>query len=640
MSKSVRWWTEGAKEPHKTIVEIVTRLKQQGWRDKYRALEQIYSEATMSPSSERLFGAVFGNRAHDVWQRTPVTRSLVDAQLNRIGRAKPSPRFFTRQGDWHAEERARLSDAWVAGMFERLNMHTTLGREVLLDGLVLGMGVLKGSIADGGEPILERVHPVDIHVDKREERAGCIRTMYQSFAIDRGVLMEMYPESREDIECAEPYDDAENPEDGESSDLVEVIEAWRLPNGRDEDGYCIGGRHLIVIENCILNPDDDGWHRDSFPFVFYYYRKRPRSFRGLGIVESTACMQADLNDLDDVFAQAYNLMTPGIVVQTGSVVRKTIDNEVGKIIEVDGGPASIQPWVPPAVAPDFLNRAEQLETRMGRMEGISPFSSQSMKPAGLDSGAAILAHEDIESERHAIPSQNYEQFFIDSAKMLLVLASEVLEDEELSKTNKLRVLGTTEFMEEIDFADAQLEPDEFVMRCTPVSALSRSFTGKLEQVAQMREMGAFEDPAVLELLEIPDTERLTQLNTSGRRLVRKLVSNALRGKPFHIHPYLPMDYLVTYATQQRSVAELQGAPASALERLDTLIGAALDEQKRALEAVAPPPPPPAPMGPPMMGPPMLDPAMAGMPPVMPPGPPMGPDPLAMGMPPMPVGPMQ
>lgn len=637
----MRWWAEGFKKPARTIHGIVKRLAEDGRRKKYDALESIYAEAVMSPSISNMIGSVFGHGAHGVWQRTPVIRSAIDTQANRLFRARPRPRPTPKDGDWNVEQRARLLDTWLDGNFERLGMHDALARRVGLDGLILGIGAIKGFGRDGA-PVLERVWPGDLHVDKREEKYGCVRTLYQSTAVDREVLIEAYPDFEAEILDAPEYDDPTDADgdQNEASDLVEVIEAWRLPSGRDDEGYCTGGIHYITIDGrgndangTILNPDDTDWDRETFPFAFFRYRDRPRSFWGLGIAETSACMQADLNNLDEVLSEAYYLMTPGILAHTGSIPKKTFTNEVGKVIEYEG--VAPVPWVPPAVSPDFLQRGDSLEQRIYRMEGISLMSSQSMKPSGLDSGAALTAHEDIEAERHALPGQAYEQLFVDAANLLIDVANDIAKDESIPDKKKLCVLGGRELLEEIDFADAQLDRDEYVLRVWPVSRLSRSLTGQLEEVSRMAEMGAISDPDdILEMLNLPDLERSTSLRLGGRRLVRKIVDNCLRGKEAVIHPYLPLDYLVKHATEVRADAELKGAPDSALESLNTLIGAAIDEQKKAIAATTPPMPPAPAMPPAPMMP--VDPMAGAMPagpmppagPVPMPVPPAGPLPMA------------
>jgi hypothetical protein len=585
--------------------------------------------------------SLFGGGKSGMWTRTPVIKSAIDTQMNRLGRARPRPFPMTVGGDWDAQLRAERLKVWIDGWFEKLNVDH-LARLCLLDGLILGTGALKGHLHDG-IPTLEHIWPGDLHVSVSEERHSAVRTLYQSSAVDRGALIDRFPDFEEQIDLEDPFEDVELTEDEEISDLVLVIEAWRLPTTRDENGEWKGGRHYVCIKNQILNRDESDWHSDGFPFAFYRYRERPRSFWGQGIVESSGPMQADLNELDSVLNEAYATMTPGMLVQAGSIPTRAQTNAVGRIIEYTG--ARPESWSPAAVSPDFLARGETLEQKIFRSEGISLMSSQSLKPAGLDSGLALTTHEDIESERHAIPSQNFETLHMDAGKLLVELTEQVRRsiegmDEEDGEAReraarKLSVLGGKDALELIDYEDSRLEPGCYVFRMWPVSRFSRSVTGQLAQTEKLTQMGLFQDPDELyEVLDFPDLQGHANTRLAGRKLVRQMVQNALHLKPAFVHPYMPLDYLVEHATLRRCQAELDGAPDEALERVDELLGAAIAEMEKKAAALAPPPVPPMPgmpgMDPSMMG------GMGGMDPsMMPPPPPQGPG--MMPGPPMPPG---
>lgn len=631
-SPIVKWWDpNNVKDAAQIITTAVEKLEQDGRRDNYRAFEEMYGGSTITSH----VAAVFGRRDLTVMQRSPVGRALVDTQMNRIGRARPRPWPVTRDGDWDAQCRAEMLDGWLDGYYDYLRLDDKMRYDLLFNGLVLGTGVLKGEV-HCGEPNVYGVHPSYIHVDKWEEYHGCVRTLYQSIAVDREVLAAQWPDHKDAIKNADAYHDDKMPKaDHYSSDLVRVTEGWRLPTGRDKDGNPTGGYHYICIPKVVLNMDDREWKSNHFPFVFYRYRKRPRSFFGMGLIESLGAQQIDLDDLDDIVAEAYELFVPKIMYRSGSVPKGVFNNDVGGSIEFTGDPPL--PWSPPPISPEFLKRAHELELKMRRHEGITDFSAEGTKPAGLNAGIAIERYESIDNERHALPSQGYEQASVDLAELLIDLAEEVAEDKELSEKSKLRVLGGKEMYDFIEYADARMDRRDRVMKVWPVSRLSRSAVGQLEEVDKMRQMGLITDPDdQRELLDIPDVKRNNSLVLAGRKLARKMVYNALRGKPCYVHPYMPLDFLVRHATQQRALAELKGAPDESLQKLDDLIGAAINEQQKMLDAQQPPMPA-GPPGMPMGGPPMgslspVDPLAAGaMPPSMP-GP-MGPVPMPPVMPP-------
>ena len=616
-----RWWSLNPRDMPGAVHSIVDRLAEDGRRSLYMAFESMYAAPTLSAATSTVIATIFGRSdVGAVWQRTPVIRSLIDTQMNRIGRSRPRPWPVTFAGDWEMQRKAELLKLWLDGQFERLSMDD-LARKALLDGLVLGTGALK-TLERNGLPCVECVWPGNLHVNKREEKYQCVRTLYQTIPMDREVAISTWPEFEAELGEADEYEDPLVPaehDDDVSSDLILIVEAWRLPTGTDADNVPTGGKHVICTSKTVLNPDSMDWKRDSFPFSFFRYREKSRSFWGMGIVESAGCMQGDLNTLDAVLSDSYSLMTPAIMVQKGSVPKAAYTNEVGRVIEYEGAPP--QPWTPNAVSPDFLQRGAELENRMLRLEGISTFSAQSQKPAGLNSGVAITAHEDLESERHALPGQHFENLHIDTARLLITEAEDIADDDSIDDSKKLAVLGGKETLELVSYSDARMKSDEYVLRVWPVSRLSRSATGRLEQVSQMTEMGVFSEPEeILEILDMPDTQANANLRLAGRKLVRKMVDNALKSKRAFVHPHMPLEYLVKYGTMRRCEAELEGAPDSGLIRLDELIATALEELKK----LAPPPAPAMPpMDPSMMGG-GMPPLPPGMPPGMPPGPPMMP----------------
>ncbi len=587
-----RWWAKDAEDPHVTIHDIVRKLRQDGRAERYRAYESMYASPVNS-LSDALTTSLFGGSKSGTWQRTPVLRSVIDTQMNRLGRARPSPWPVTEAGDFKAQRRAELLKTWLEGWFDKLKVDQ-LARQALLDGLCLGTGALKGYLSDG-LPTIEHVWPGDLHVDKREEEKNCVRSLYQTSAVDRSALIDRFPDFEQEIEDAPEYDpnadgsNVDDPSEEMASDLVLVVEAWRLPTTKDEKGEWKGGKHFVCLENVVLNDKDTDWCRPGFPFAFFRYRIKSKCFWGLGLVESAGCMQADLNELDEVIHEAYRLMTPAMLAQSGSIVVKAQTNEVGRIIEYSGDAPT--PWTPNPVSPQLLERGEQLESRILRMEGVSPFSSQSVKPAGLESGLALTTHEDIESERHALPAQGFEGLHMGIAELFLDLTDEVAgsepEDDDEDKASydervkRLSVLGGKDTLELISYADARLPRDKMILRMWPVSRFSRSVTGKITQVEKLNELGMFPNPDDLfEILDFPDTQSAANIRLAARKLVRLMVDRALDGKEAYIHPYMDLDYLIQYASHRFCDAQINGAEDDALSRVDELINAALKEMEK------------------------------------------------------------
>lgn len=622
-----RWWPKSVTEPHCAVIDSARRFLNGRRRNRLRALEKLYDETIADATVASMFGFT-----ESTLNRIPLARSAVDTLHNRIGKDRPRPWFVAENGDWYAKQKGELQTTWCDGIFEKLAIYVK-GAEVLKDSMVYGTGAAKVH-SQYGEPCFEQVWIGDLHVDQREEKNRCVRTLYQTIPIDRETLIELYPDCEEQIRSADPWkdDDEDEPsdEDAEVADLVLCVEAWHLPSGCSyaEDGTKMhtGGRHVVCVSTGTLY--DEEWCREDFPFVFLHYRTRPRKFWGLGVVESLAAAHIDANELADAIGESYEYAMPGMMVQKGSMNVKRVTNEVGRVLEYEGTPP--MPWAPPPIDDMYLQRESQLEQRGYQGEGISQLSAQSEKPAGLNSGKAILTHQDIETERFALVSRHYEDFYVTVAKHLVAIAEEIVADEEIDSAEKLRVLGGRKTVEALTYEDVALEQGTYVIRCWPVSQLAQTPQGRLEQVDLLRQIGVITDPDdIRSLLDWPDLDRVNSLALAGRELCDKMIANALRGKPFEVDPYMPLEYMMTRAVQNRALARLDGAPQGALSALDRLIGMT----STLLQRMAPPPAPQAANGPPM---PPMDPAM-GMPPVDPMAPPMGPPMLPPDMPPAPPG---
>lgn len=258
--------------------------------------------------------------------------------------------------------------------------------------------------------------------------------------------------------------------------------------------------------------------------------------------------------------------------------------------------------------------------------GISQLSAQGQKPAGLNSGKALMVHQDIESERFYAQAKALENWYVGAAKQLLALADEIANDETIEDKSNLDIHGTprrgSKDLQEVKYMDAMLGDRPHVVRVFPVSSLATSPQGRLQQVADLMQLGILSDPNdARELLEFPDLERFNSVESAGRDLVEQTIGEALRGKAVTAHPLMPLDYAIRKGTLEHDLAELQGADEKALQCLRDFIAMA----ETLMTMAAPPAAASMPAGP--AAPPMADPNAGGMPP-MPMEAPMPPD---MGM---------
>ncbi len=584
-----RWHLDKSDNVHESVIAVAKRVRDQDERaHRLESWRRLYLSGSGDEITQPL------QRFHATYN---VVREAVDAMHARMAKSQPRAWIVTAGGDHELQDRSKLLTTWVDGEFERLNVYD-LTSKALHDACVYGTGAIKSYIGANGRPCLELVYTGDLAVDPREESLRCVRTLYQVTNIDKMALQAQFPGKKDAIEKVR--DDAIDPDEDPSqglSDLVTVVEAWRLGVGDKP------GRHVIAIEGVTLV--NEAWPaEEGFPFEFIRYSRDPKGFWGIGLCERLCGTQADLNHLCMQITKSYKLWVPRLFIHASSELSvEEFNNEVGTVHKFAG---QVQPFVlqMSAIGRDYIEREQHLAERMLNAEGISILAARSEKPAGLNSGKALIVHQDVESERHITLSRAYEKLHTGAASQLILSAEKIVQMGKDSANggdykSKLRAMGGKRTLEVVDYDDARMESDQYLVRVQPASALSKSPAGKLAELREMVELGAIKDPdAIRELLDFPDLDRYNDLESSGREVANKLIEAAGRGKQVQAIEEMPLDYAIKRCRQQICLATLEEQPENRLASLRNLMGQLTNiVERQAAEAA----PPPAPAGPPMGG---------------------------------------
>jgi len=631
-SQATEWWTLEGPDVHQYVVAAAVAAQQHGETSRTRDLiawRDLYVDA---PRDDWAALGLFRDRR----SRNNVVQSAVDTVCAKLSKSQTLPWVVTANGDWEARWRAKLTTLWLDGQFTALELYK-LGNCVLQDAAIFGDGILKFYVRHG-KPACDLVWAGDLFVDPREERYRSVRTMYQVAGYDKGVLTACYPEHAEAIRKAPKYTDPLQTATAlvGPADLVLVVEAWRLPDGPDKPG-----RRVCCIQGATLG--DGEWTRDDFPFVRFSWSRDPLRYWGLGLAERMSGTQAELNVMTRTIEDAYDRCPPASIwLPAGSEVDvKSITNESWKVYIYNGAqPPTV--LTPDAIAPAFSMREQTIIQRAWDISGISQLSATSEKPAGLNSGKALIVYQDVESERFYPQAKGLEQFYIDCSKQLLALANEIVEDDEIPDKSGLNVYGRPrrgtgrkDVLHEVHYVDAMLGDMPHVVQVFPMSSLATSPRGRLQQISDLMQAGIISDPSTArELLDFPDLDRYNSEESAGRELVEETIGRALQGEQVTPHPLMPLEYAIRKGTLEHDLAEIQGAPEANLQCLRDFIAfaetlltppAPLPMPPGAASMPAGPVPPGMPPGPDAGGMPPMPPD--GMPPGMPPGamppPPMG-----------------
>lgn len=612
-----QWWTLDGDQVADSISAVLTRMRD---NQTLRHTQWVISArlyGNLAPTS--LAGVSFSKLAATqpaLRDRVSynVIQSVVDAITSKIAKNRPKPLFLTNGGNYRQQRRAKGLNQFCDGVFYENSTHQ-LGIKVFRDAAVWGDGFIH-VFNDGGRVRHERVLPSEIFVDDVEALYGHPRQMHRVKLVDRQVLMKAFPDYKDVIQSASTAR-MEDTSRGNVADVLLVRESWHLPSSADAKD----GKHCISIDGHLLS-DIEPWEHNWFPFARMQWTPRLFGFWGQGLAEQLMNIQLEINKLLWSIQRSFHLAgTFKVLVENGSkIVREHLNNDVGSIINYTGAPPSYV--LPPTVQPEVFSHLNMLINRAYEQAGISQLSASSAKPAGLDSGKALREYNDIESDRFTIVGRQFENLFLDVAKLSIETIKQIDNAGEYS----VSVPGRNE-ISMIKWKDVNLQDEEYIMQCFPVSSLPNDPAGRLQTVQEYAQAGFLSPRQARRLLDFPDIEQVENLANSAENylvsVLDKIVDKGIYTPPDPFDDLqMARELAIEYYTQGKNT----GLEQKKLKMLRTFIS---QIQSIEDEMNAAPPGQEGMMPPGMPMPPGME-AAAGMmpPPAMPPPP---------GMPPAPQG---
>lgn len=539
-----------------------------------------------------------------------VVQSATDTIVSKITKSRPKPLFLTSGGDYQQQRRAKKLNKFVEGLFFEQKAYVK-GALAMRDGCVFGDGLLH--VFPRNERVcFERALPHELFVDELESFYGEPRSLYRVTAVDREMLAEQYPDFRDEIMKAPPASPDNTAISRTVSDMVEVREAWHLPSSDKADD----GAHCISIEKCCLFEEE--WTKRYFPFAAFSWDKRLHGYWAQGLAEQIQPLQIEISKLMTVIQRSFHLGgTFKVLVENGSkVVKEHLNNDVGAIINYTGQKPEYV--VPPLVPPEIYNHLKTLRDAAYEQAGVSQLSASSKKPEGLESGKAIRAFNDIESERFVTVGQAYEQFYLDLARLAVDCA------RDIAKRHKgkyaVRVPNGKDVLD-LDWSDIDLDEEAYVMQTFPISSLPSDPSGRWQTIQEYVAAGWITKRQGKRLMNFPDIEAVEGLENAAEDYITQILDRIVdEGEATPPDPLDDLELARTLALEYYQRGKSQGLEPERLELLRVFMQQ-IDDLRAMQEAekMAQQMPPPG-MMPPGMPPP--GPEVGGPPQAVPMGPPV------------------
>ena len=492
-----------------------------------------------------------------------VIKSSIDTLISKMAKDRIAPTFLTSNAPWTKQRQAQKLTKWMKGAFYGARVHETAPL-ALRDACIFGTGFVK-VYSENDEICAERVFPDEILVDLNDGYYGKPECMYQRKFVSRSSLLKKFKGDVDKEVIIKKAATIQGAQIGSSVDVVQVVEAWRLPNADKQ-----GGKHMICLDSgCLI---EEEYKRHTFPFATIRYTVQPVGYFGSSITEDLLGIQIEINRLAMHIQQSMRLISnPRVFIEEGSSVNTNqLTNEIGGIVKFRGTPPVIQ--TAQSVHPELFQQLNMLYNRAYEVAGISQLAAASKNILGANaSGRALREMTDIQSDRFALTSYQYQQFHLDLAQLFI--------DEAKSLAAQGKPVPSKSFdrrngLESIKWSEIDLKDDEYVVQCFPASALPDQPGARIESIRELMQMGMIDPETAQELLDFPDLDRNTSLAVAPIRVVRQIIEKMLEsGEYIPPEPYLPVDKMQKEAQLYYCDAQVRGMEEEKLDLLRQFIDA-------------------------------------------------------------------
>jgi len=496
-----RWWTMEPEEASRSITSVLETLKdyQRQRLAQYILSARLYGNLPLMGllgfSASKLAASQNALRSRLTYN---VVQSVIDTAQSKMVKNKPKPYFLSSGGNYRIHRKAKLLNRFIEGAFYE-NRAYDEGAEAFRQGAVFGDGITH-VFEKNGRVAHEPVLPFELWIDEVEATYGKPRQLHRVKNVDREVLLALYPKKADVILKAglSDLEDTSNHSYKNVSDMVTVRQSWHLPSGpKAKDG-----KTIVTVDGGALT-EMLPWEHDVFPFARFKWSPRLWGYWSQGIAEQIQNIQLQVNELLAVIQRSLHLGGAyKIFLEMGSkVVKEAINNEIGGIVYYRG--AKPEYVVPQSVDPVIFQEVNQQIQRAYEQVGISTMNATGQKPVGLNSGKAMREFDDIAADRFLTPGQRYQTYYLDLARLDLMVARDIASRH--GGHYKVRT-PSKGFLEGIDLADADLSEEEYSMQCFPISSLPSDPAGRLQTVQEYVQAGFYTPRQAKKLLDFPDLE--------------------------------------------------------------------------------------------------------------------------------------
>lgn len=293
-----------------------------------------------------------------------------------------------------------------------------------------------------------------------------------------------------------------------------VKEYCELPNKRYPQGLriIVAGNELIKVEPYIERVGEN--MNFATTFTMQYCIEVPGRFWPVSIIERLIPIQRSYNAVKNRAHEILNRKAIGVltVEDNGGTDIENLEEEglyPGKVLLHDRGTKAPEFLQNTDSINDFDIEAQRLEHMFEKISGVSPFSSQSLPPTGVNSGIGMEKIREQDDTRISLTAENVNKAAINGFKIVLRLYKQFAKGPRIT-----RYVGLNNEIQVVEWLASDLTSDDVIIE--KEDELSQTPAQRKQMVLDLLQYGLFEtdkvDPRtrnkVIELLELGNWEAL------------------------------------------------------------------------------------------------------------------------------------
>lgn len=410
----------------------------------------------------------------------------------------------------------------VNGILDGNDFLTDVAQRVVLDGMHCSVGFFKVAVDRvSGELEVTRVDPLLMRWPR--DTGSDLFDIVEEQSIPRRRLLAAYKDDAKAIvaiKAAPTWTPQTIPGveqslgGSSSSDCIKALDAYAIKLGDKP------GRHVVAIQGYVL--EDDQYQYDVLPYVPYRWAWDFRGFEGVSLARIVAPYDVWSRELVRMNYEALKAAVPVIWQhETESAFEGITDLAYQRARYNGPQPPTIQ--VAGKVSQDVLAQIQNLRERAFAQAGVSLQAAQGQIPPGFKSAPAINAWSEVVNLRSLQEQQRYEGSYAGVGRLICLFAPDAYKGKAIHVRSP-----NMEYLRSVKFPN--LGANKYRVQVLMTSGLPRTFSGRVEAIDFLKQLGAVKPGQEARMVEIPDLEAINAESQAPRKLAEAIVSGALDHK--------------------------------------------------------------------------------------------------------------